>query len=69
MTGGGLLGQRLVLALGLLDGLLDLDLRIGVLVDLATLNSAIRYFHALTNGLAISPAFVFVAAFGGRAPI
>src|SRR3712207_817172 len=33
--GGGLLGQRLVLALRLLDRLLDLDLRVGVLVDLA----------------------------------
>jgi hypothetical protein len=31
---GRLLGQRLVRALGLLDGLLDLYLRVGVLVDL-----------------------------------
>ena len=31
---GGLLGQRLVLALRILDGLLDLHLRVGVLVDL-----------------------------------
>ena len=32
--GGGLLGQRLVLALRLFDGLLDLHLGVGVLVDL-----------------------------------
>jgi hypothetical protein len=32
--GGGLLRERLVLALRLLDGLLDLHLRVGVLVDL-----------------------------------
>ena len=34
ITARGLLGQRLVLALRLLGGLLDLDLRVGLLVDL-----------------------------------
>lgn len=46
-----------MLTLRILDRLLDLDLGIGVFVHLG-LKSAIRYFHALTNGLASKvPAF------------